>query len=310
MLMNNYYDSVPFNVSEEKRILQDNIIKIAVDNGATVFGQCVRNMIIIDYYTELFNSKNANNQQQNPHSFWTNPDKETIQRMVLHDTIDLMFPNKYNFKLFLKDLQNAYISYEKMCDFSIDIGPNNVLKETYEISIKPIRVRRKTVTISSNIDIIVNTELPDMHLDIEMFVYSKNGISLRTGTFINSFDKLGHHTRMSLCPIISNGIIQKKINVLRLNEKSLKKISYFIKEGHEIKNLPFITHGNYGQWQCVICFENNKATVKLNNCYLCKDCIHMYLNQVSIIEDDSGRYIKDTNNSKITIYYDYNINTG
>ncbi len=298
-------DSASWNIYQEKRSLQNLIVEIAVNNGGIVYGSYVSNNFIIDYYSDKFNSV-----KRGQYDYWNKMiGSETFElRTLVHDILDIMFQKKYDYKLFIKALQDKYISneFEEGLEFYID--SELVKKEFYNLSKPIVMTAHKTQHTKTIVSIIINSKLPPVYIDINMFVCSNSGISLRKNTDIKSFDNLNDYNKMIIMPKIINGIINKKINVLLLNEKSLKEMGTLIKNNYEVINLPFITHSNYKK-QCAICFENDKATIKLNNSYLCKDCMHLYTNTICIYEENNKRFIKDTNNSKIFIQWEYPIKT-
>lgn len=300
-------DCVSFNASEEKRTLQNTIIRVAIDNGGIIYGSCIRDKFIIEHYSSIYNSV-----RRHPIEFWSKTvDPNTFGlRTMLHDKIEIMFPKKYNLKLFFKCLQDEYISNYLEDEEEFWIGSNLIKNEIYTLCTPIIRVSAKKIQVSSRVDIIISTELPEIDFDIEAFVYSKGGIGIRSSnTGVFSLDNMSSLDKIKLGPSIIKGIIDNKINVLRLNNESLKKIGYFIKQNYEIQNLPFITHGKYNSISCIVCLETNNTSVKLNNCYFCKDCMCIYFNTTCINEEYSERYIKDTNNSKIYIDWYYPMNT-
>lgn len=299
--MSNGKITLCINIIQEKILFLNKLKEIIFNNEGIIYGGTVRDKIISDYYKQKFIDK-----KNNTEFFDLDNDKETINRLLVPDDVDMYFNNEEKYLSFLNNLKSIFsvsLLETNINDINVYLNNFNIIKKKYNISF----IIGKTFTypgisISINVDVIytdnkgVQIEPPFKNIDFlcNVFIENKEGIRIsnNTGTII---DEMNSMEKITISAKIMNDIVNFKTSLAGNYNKYLEKIlvmrvcKLLNKKNinWSINNLPFIIQNNEDDENedelCVICqlsYKKNEKIVKINKDLCLKyhcNCFMQYL---------------------------------
>jgi len=101
--MSNGKITLCINIAQEKILFINKLKEIIFNNEGIIYGGSVRDIIISDYYKQKFIEK-----KNNTEFFDLDNDKETINRLLVPDDVDMYFNNEEKYLSFLNNLKDIF----------------------------------------------------------------------------------------------------------------------------------------------------------------------------------------------------------
>jgi hypothetical protein len=294
---------INFTPNRLKYLLFEEIKDALFKNNGIIFGGFVRDMIISNYYKDIYNIINKN--RCNIHNFWNKfYQPETAPRTLVAEDMDICMYTEEdvsNFLIAIGEIFNGNGGYANVSSSDITVTRDTSYfcipikmhkKINYKITVGRIPYVHNGVEISFDFDIIIpkysNIQPPFFKIDFlsNIFILSKNGIvmSNNTGTII---DKMSILNKQKFSSIIMKDIVEFKTQFCMrsyadnnytcgdysYNCEVFERINKMVFRHFKwnIENLPFMicnyTHDNNNN-NCCICLSELKNKERVVKVYI------------------------------------------
>jgi hypothetical protein len=290
-----------YNIEKIKHIIIKKVIHKIYEYGCVIYGGFVRDYIIADYYTSLYDKKfkNSKNYDKN---FWNKQfDLETLHRTLISkdinicvyniDVIEKML-NEMN-ELITNDFGKINVHYNTINNFCMDDNNSGSLLYKYIIIVGYIPY----ITMGTAIDIQLNIVLcknilnkpPFKKLDFlcNAFLMTREGIHISNNTGIEKLDNLSIIDRKAVeCKIINDivnfrtdycinfsNINTANLNIVNITNYACLRIEKMVNRSckWQINNLPIVIHHpnkhSKSRRICNICLQFIKKTTYIASIY-------------------------------------------
>jgi hypothetical protein len=239
------FTKVEFNKNYITKMIYDRAIGKVYDCNGIIFGGAVRDKVIANHYTEVYNAES--NDIYDTKRFWNKQvHPETAHRMLVPKDLDICVETEAVAKTLAYEIKNlitsdfgvsnvkAVFKYSKTPEKYFNFPIASLTKLSYEVRVGAIPYITNGIVLSLNFDIVVphnrNIQPPFKKLDMlcNAFVMSRHGgitLSRHTGTAI---DRMGLIERKKMEVKILSDIIEFKTDFcLDYGKYTKESVNYF-----------------------------------------------------------------------------------